>query len=118
MAKKTIDKGKTLLPAAVEIPQKRSVGRPKTVNKVITKTTQKGTKEGEERATFIIKQNLIESIKTIAYWDRQLLKETIDIALDTYVKTWVEKNGPLKDRPEEVKARDTKRSKSGRPLLK
>jgi hypothetical protein len=97
---------------------KRKVGRPIKTNKVITKSTQLGTKDGEERATFILRQELIENIKTIAYWDRQLLKETIDIALDAYVKAWIKKNGVLKSRPDQVKARDSKRSNSGRPSSK
>jgi len=116
MAKHT--KNNVALPVDKEQQPKRKVGRPATTNKVITKSTQLGTKEGEERATFILRQELIENIKTIAYWDRQLLKETIDIALDTYTKNWIKKNGPLKDRPEQVKARDSKRSNSGRPSTK
>jgi hypothetical protein len=80
------------------------------------KTAQAGTKEGEERATFIVRSDLLEDVKSISYWDRQLLKETIDAALTEYTQKWTKKNGAIKPRPGEVKTRDGKRSNSGRPV--
>lgn len=37
-----------------------------------------GTKEGEERATFIIKAGLLEKTKNVAYWDSLKIKDVIE----------------------------------------
>jgi hypothetical protein len=63
-------------------PKKR--GRPKSSFKEIAKTSQEGTREGEIRATFIVKEELLEKVKAVAYWDRMQMKEVIDRALEIY----------------------------------
>jgi hypothetical protein len=68
-----------------ETPEKAVRGRPKTSTREITKTSQEGTKEGETRATFIIKEDLLEKVKAIAYWDRQQIKSVISDALESYL---------------------------------
>jgi hypothetical protein len=68
-----------------EMPEKAARGRPKTSTREITKTSQEGTKEGETRATFIIKEDLLEKVKAIAYWDRQQIKSVISDALESYL---------------------------------
>ncbi len=58
-------------------PEKPKRGRPQTVFKEITKSSQEGTKENETRATFIVGEELLDKLKAIAYWDRKLIKEVI-----------------------------------------
>ena len=74
-------------------------GRPKTQTKVITKSSQEGTKENETRATFIVKEDLLEKLKAIAYWDRRLIKEVVNQSLEETVKKYERKNGPVKPEP-------------------
>jgi len=80
-------------------PEKKKPGRPKTSNKVITKTSQEGTKEKETRATFIVNEEVLEKLKAIAYWDRKLIKEVISEALEDRVKKYERKNGTVEPIP-------------------
>ena len=74
-------------------------GRPKTQNKVITKSSQEGTKENETRATFIVSEDLLEKLKDIAYWDRMMIKEVVNNVLTEAVNKYEKKNGEIKPRP-------------------
>lgn len=78
-------------------------GRPITQTKEITKSSQEGTKENETRATFIVNEELLDKIKAIAYWDRVLVKDVLNTALQEYV----DKKNP-KARPEEARLKDQK----------
>jgi hypothetical protein len=80
---------------------KKKRGRPVTQTKEITKSTQQGTKENETRATFIINEELLDKLKAIAYWDRSLIKEVINTALQEYVDS-----KKPKPRPEEARIKD------------
>jgi len=71
-------------------------GRPVTQTKEITKSSQEGTKENETRATFIINEELLEKLKAIAYWDRVLIKEVINTALQEAISKYEKKNGVIK----------------------
>ena len=82
-------------------PEKPKRGRPVTQTKEITKSSQEGTKENETRATFIVKEDLLEKLKAIAYWDRLMLKDVLNTALQEYV----DKKKP-KPRPEEARLKD------------
>jgi len=84
-----------------EQPEKVKRGRPVTQTKEITKSSQEGTKENETRATFIVNEELLEKLKAVAYWERKLIKEVINTALQEYV----DKKKP-KPRPEEVRVKD------------
>ena len=75
---------------------KKRVGRPVTQTKVITKSSQEGTKENETRATFIVNEELLEKLKAIAYWDRVLVKEVINTALEEAVEKYTKKKGAIK----------------------
>jgi len=46
----------------------------------------------EVRATYIIKQSTVNKLKDIAYWERAMLKEIIQEALEGYVETWEKEN--------------------------
>ena len=74
-------------------------GRPNTSTKEITKTSQEGTKEKETRATFIVNEELLEKLKAIAYWDRTLIKEVVDTALQETVAKYEKKSGDIKPIP-------------------
>jgi hypothetical protein len=82
-----------------EQPEKIKRGRPVTQTKEITKSSQEGTKENETRATFIINEDLLEKLKAIAYWDRKLIKEVVDLSLQETVNKYEKKNGAIKPIP-------------------
>jgi hypothetical protein len=77
-------------------PEKPKRGRPVTQTKEITKSSQEGTKENETRATFIMNEELLEKLKAIAYWDRVLIKEVINTALQEAISKYEKKNGVIK----------------------
>lgn len=80
-------------------PDKPKRGRPVTQTKEITKSSQEGTKENETRATFIINEELLEKLKAIAYWDRVLIKDVINTALQDVVAKYEKKSGAIKPIP-------------------
>lgn len=49
-------------------------------------TLQKGLKDGWTRATFILRKDYLEKLKSISYWQRRKLKEVIDEALGSYLE--------------------------------
>ncbi len=82
-----------------EQPEKPKRGRPVTQTKEITKSSQEGTKEKETRATFIVNEDLLEKLKAIAYWDRVLIKDVVNTALQETVAKYEKKNGDIKPIP-------------------
>ncbi|MCM8815152.1 MAG: hypothetical protein NC931_04125 [Candidatus Omnitrophica bacterium] len=48
--------------------------------------TKLGLKEGWIRATFIVREEYLEKVKAISYWDRKDIKQVIDEALTAYLK--------------------------------
>ena len=82
-----------------ETPQPKKAGRPKTSTRQITKSSQETTKEGETRATFIVKEDLLEKVKAVAYWERVMIKDIVNTALQDYIDTYTAKNKGLKNRP-------------------
>ena len=50
------------------------------------KSTQTGLKEGWTRATFIVREDYLESLKNLAYWERKELKKIVDEALASYLQ--------------------------------
>lgn len=80
-------------------PEKPKRGRPVTQTKEITKSSQEGTKDNETRATFIVNEDLLEKLKAIAYWDRVLIKDVVNTALQEIVAKYEKKNGDIKPIP-------------------
>jgi hypothetical protein len=78
-----------------EQPEKPKRGRPVTQTKEIYKSSQEGTKENETRATFIVDEELLDKIKAVAYWDRKQIKEVINTALSSYIKSYEKKAGEI-----------------------
>lgn len=54
--------------------------------KVIAKTSQKGLPEGWTRATFIMREDYLEKLKALAYWDRKQIEELMDEVVGFYLK--------------------------------
>jgi hypothetical protein len=52
---------------------------------ISTSTSSKGLPEGWTRATFIVRQDLVEKVKRAAYWDRRQIKDIVTEALDAYL---------------------------------
>lgn len=97
MSKKDFTGGlESLLGERAEKPKR---GRPVTQTKLITKSSQEGTKENEVRATFIVNEDLLEKLKAIAYWDRKLIKEVVDVSLQDAIDKYEKKNGAIKPIP-------------------
>lgn len=80
-------------------PEKPKRGRPISSSREITKSSQKGTKDKETRATFIVNEELLDKLKAIAYWDRMLIKEVVDLALQETVAKYEKRNGDIKGIP-------------------
>ena len=66
--------------------RKQKRGRPKTATRVVEKSTQEGLKEGWTRATFIVREDYLEKLKDLAYWERRQIKELMDDILGSYLK--------------------------------
>jgi hypothetical protein len=80
-------------------PDKPKRGRPVTQTKEITKSTQEGTQENETRATFIVREELLDKLKAIAYWERALIKDVLNTALQEAVEKYEKRNGEIKPVP-------------------
>lgn len=70
-----------------EAPSKSKRKDASDIKKVITKSSQIGTKENETRATFIVSEQQLESIKALAYWERLSIKELIAHMIEYYLET-------------------------------
>lgn len=70
-------------------------GRPTTQKKQINKSSEEGTKAGEIRATFIVHQDQLDTLKAIAYHERLMIKEALESALNLFIKTYEKKNGTI-----------------------
>ena len=97
MSKKNFTGGLNSLLGDREEKPKR--GRPVTQTKEITKSSQEGTKENEIRATFILNEDILDKIKAMAYWDRLLIKDVLNNALQDAIIKFEKKNGNIKPIP-------------------
>ena len=48
-------------------------------------TTSKGLRPGWTRATFIVKEETVQQLKAVAYWDRKELKRVVEEAFEHYL---------------------------------
>jgi hypothetical protein len=100
MAKKSFSGGlNSLLGDSKPAEAAPAVAEPKAPKKEITKTSQIGTKEKETRATFIVNEDLLEKMKALAYWDRVLIKDIVNQALEDHIARHEKKNGEIKAMP-------------------
>lgn len=49
-------------------------------------TTSKGLRPGWTRATFIVREETVQQLKAVAYWDRKELKKVVEEAFRAYLK--------------------------------
>jgi len=61
------------------------------------KSTRQGLKTGWTRATFIVREELLERLKGYAHWERQDLKAVVDQALSSYLKGKTARPKPKED---------------------
>lgn len=80
-------------------------GRPTTSTKIATKASGEGTREGETRATFIVREETLEKIKALAYWDRLKFKDVVNNALDEYLS-----KHKIEPRPEEIRRKEQQKT--------
>lgn len=100
MAKKSFSGGLSSLLGETKQPEQAAEqAEPKAQKKEITKTSQIGTKEKETRATFIVNEDLLEKLKSLAYWDRLLIKDIVNNAFEDYISRYEKKNGEIKEMP-------------------
>jgi len=52
----------------------------------LNETSQKGLKDGWTRATFILRKDHLEKLKSFSYWQRRKIKDVIDEALSSYLE--------------------------------
>ena len=99
MAKKSFSGGLNSLLGDTKPAEAAPVAAEPKAKKAITKTSQIGTKDKETRATFIVQEDLLEKMKALAYWDRVLIKDIINQALEEHITRHEKKNGPIKEMP-------------------
>jgi hypothetical protein len=58
----------------------------------------KGLKEGWTRATFIVKEEQLEKLKAVAYWERITVKEVIEEAFTLYLQNKNVRKIPVRSR--------------------
>lgn len=73
--------------------KKPSKGRPRSNYKKVESESERGTLEGETRATFILEKELLEKLKAIAYEERKSIKAIVDNATRRLVETFEKKHG-------------------------
>jgi len=76
----------------------KRAGRPKKSQRVVDKSSQEGTKVGETRATFIVREDLLDKLKSVAYWDKVLIKDLINGALQEFIDRYEKKSGEIKSK--------------------
>jgi len=84
------------------IKKKRGPGRPVTQLKKIKNSSQLGTLEGETRATFIVREDQLEEMKRLAYWERIKVKDIVIQGIDKVLNEYKRENGPIKEIPSSI----------------
>ena len=49
-------------------------------------TTSKGLRPGWTRATFIVREETVQQLKAVAYWDRKEIKRIVEEAFQAYLR--------------------------------
>lgn len=57
--------------------------------------TQEKPSRNDVRATFIIKADHQEKLKSVAYIERKMIKDVLDEALSNYFESYEKNNGPI-----------------------
>jgi hypothetical protein len=64
-------------------------------------TTSKGLRPGWTRATFIVREDTLQKLKAVAYWDRKELKRVVEESFRAYLEGKKIKPIPSEISPEE-----------------
>ena len=65
---------------------KSRAGRKRTNLREVSKTSQLGTREGWTRATFIMREDSLEKLKSLAFWERRSIKDLMEEVFSSYLK--------------------------------
>ncbi len=65
---------------------KSKAGRKRTNLREVSKTSQLGTQEGWTRATFIMREDCLEKLKSLAFWERRSIKDLMEEVFSSYLK--------------------------------
>jgi len=57
----------------------------------------------ERRATFIVREDYLDKINGIAYWERTMQKDQLNAALGAYIEQYEKINGEIKVAPKKPK---------------
>lgn len=60
-------------------------GRPQTIKREYEKSSQEGLPVNWTRATFIVREDLLEKLKDLAYTERRSIKEVINEAIEQFI---------------------------------
>jgi len=63
---------------------------------VSIKTLQRGFQNDWTRNTFILRKQYLEKIKALAYWERKTIKDVVDEALGSYLRSTVTEKGAMR----------------------
>jgi len=64
-------------------------------------TTSKGLRPGWTRATFIVREETVQQLRAIAYWDRKELKRVVEEAFRAYLEQKAFNPTPPENRTED-----------------
>lgn len=59
------------------------------------RSAKQGTLPGETRATFIVSDDTLTKVKALAYWQRCMIKDVVETALQDAIAKHEKDNGPL-----------------------
>ncbi|WP_026708953.1 hypothetical protein [Flavobacterium frigidarium] len=100
MAKKSFSGGLSSLLGDTNKPEAvPATVEPKENSKKTVQAPQADAKGVETRATFIVQEELLEKMRTIAYWDRMLIKDIVNDAFESYIMRHEKNNGEIKAMP-------------------
>jgi hypothetical protein len=68
--------------------------------RVANNSSEDGLPEGEIRATLILHKAAVEQMKAIAYWDRVLIRDVFQDAVDKHIQDYIKKHGKLEPIPQ------------------
>lgn len=92
-------------PQPSEIASQLPTTRKVSPSNIITASPRYVTQENEVRATFLIKQDVQDKIKSYAYYNRVLVKDILDEALTDWITKVEATEGPIKMLPRPKKRR-------------
>lgn len=87
MSKKNFKSGiDGILGGSGEVKKSPGRGRPKVRKDENVQSAKKGTKPNETRATFVVNDEQLETIKAVAYYERTSIKNVLAEALEKHFK--------------------------------